>query len=67
MVYVAGFVGLIGGFFLGLLVLSFLLRNVSQEDLLNDPYIKWKYGILNWIIAGIGSYSTVLMYQKYFG
>ena len=66
MVYVAGTIGLIAGFMLGLMVLSFLLRDVSKEDLLNDPYIKWKYGMLNWGIAILCSYGAVLMYQRYF-
>ncbi len=67
MVYVAGILGFIGGFVLGLWLLYFLLRDVSKEDLMNDPYIKWKYGILNWIIAILGSYSAVFMYERIFG
>ncbi len=66
MVYIAGIIGFIGGFVAGQMLLMFLLRDVSKEDLLNDPYIKMKYGILNWIIAIMGSYSTVFMYQRYF-
>ncbi len=67
MIYVAGVLGFLGGFALGLMLLYFLLRNVSKEDMLNDPYIKWKYGILNWIIAILGSYSAVSMYERIFG
>lgn len=66
MVYVAGVVGFIGGFMCGLMLLYFLLRNVRQESLMNDPYIKWKYGILNWGIAILGAYAAVSMYEKYF-
>ena len=66
MVYVAGVIGFIGGFIAGQMLLLFLLRDVSKEDLLNDPYIKVKYGIMNWIIAILGCYSTILMYQRYF-
>ena len=66
MVYVAGVIGFIGGFVAGQMLLMFLLRNVSKEDLLNDPYIKVKYGLLNWIIAILGCYSTIWMYQRYF-
>lgn len=66
MIYVAGFFGFIGGFALGMLVLMFLLKNVSKEDLLNDPYIKWKYGVLNWVIAGLGTYSAINMYERFF-
>jgi ABC-type antimicrobial peptide transport system permease subunit len=66
MVYLVGVIGFIGGFVFGQMVLYFLLRNVSQEDLLNDPYIRWKYGLLNWIIAGLGVYSCISMYDRYF-
>ncbi|MBK9586261.1 MAG: hypothetical protein KA099_00700 [Alphaproteobacteria bacterium] len=66
MVIAAGIFGLIGGFFLGQMVLYFLLRNVPREKLLNDPTIKWKYGLLNWAIALFGSYSMVVTYQEYF-
>lgn len=67
MVYVAGIIGFIGGFVFGQMVLLFFLRGKTREELLNDPYIKWKYGLLNWIIAGLGAYSAVAMYQYYFG
>lgn len=66
MIYVAGVIGFIGGFALGIMLLSFMLRNVSQEDLLNDRYLRWKYGVLNWLIAVLGAYSGVHMYERYF-
>lgn len=66
MVYVVGVIGFIGGFVFGQMVLYFLLRHYSREDLLNDPYLKWTYGVLNWLIAGVGSYSFVFLYQQYF-
>ena len=66
MIYVAGVLGFIGGFAFGLMLLTFLLRNVSKEDLLNDPYIKWKYGLLTWAVAFLGAYAGVEMYKQYF-
>ncbi len=66
MVYVFGVLGFIGGFIAGQALLYFMLRNASQEDLLNDPYLKWKYGTLNWIAAIAGSYAFVFMYERYF-
>lgn len=66
MVYVLGVIGFISGFIAGQMLLLFLLRNVSKEDMLNDKYIKVKYGLLNWIIAILGSYSAVMMYERYF-
>lgn len=67
MVYFVGFIGFIGGFIAGQGILYFLLRNATQEDILNDPYIKWKYGLLNWAVALIGAYSAVDMYSRYYG
>lgn len=66
MIYVVGVIGFIGGFALGQMVLYFLLRHKTQDDLLNDPYLKWKYGTLNWIVAVAGAYGTVETYKLYF-
>lgn len=66
MVYVVGMFGLIGGFASGQLLLYFLLRHRSRDDLLHDKTLKWKYGILNWLIAMVGAYSFITMYQFYF-
>ncbi|HBR69528.1 MAG TPA: hypothetical protein DEA55_09160 [Rhodospirillaceae bacterium] len=66
MVYVMGVVGFIFGFIAGQMLLYFMLRHRSREDLLNDPSLKWKYGILNWLIAGLGASSFMSMYERYF-
>ncbi len=66
MVYVVGFVGLICGFIAGQMLLYFMLRHKSREELLNDPSLKWKYGILNWLIAVLGASSFMSMYERYF-
>lgn len=66
MVYVFGVVGFIVGLIAGQMLLFFLLRNATREDLLNDPYLKWKYGSLNWLIAILGSYAFVWIYERYF-
>ncbi|MCB1651534.1 MAG: hypothetical protein KDI46_05715 [Alphaproteobacteria bacterium] len=66
MVYVAGVFGFIGGFILGQMMLYFLLRHKSREELLNDRFLKWTYGLGNWVVAGFSSYGMVLMYQYYF-
>lgn len=67
MVYVVGFIGFIFGFILGQLVLLHLLRERSRRDLVMDKSLRWTYGILNWIIAGLSSYSFVFMYNQYYG
>ncbi len=66
MIYVVGIVGLVGGFIAGQMLLYFLLRHRSREDLLGDPSVKWTYGLLNWMIAALGAYAFVSMYQQYF-
>lgn len=67
MVYIIGVIGFIGGFAFGQMVLWFLLRHRPRADLLKDESLKWTYGILNWLIAGMGSYAFVFMYRAYFG
>ena len=66
MVYVVGFIGLIFGFGMGQALLFFLLRDVPKEDLLEDETIKYKYGLLNWIVAVFGAYLAVSIYNRYF-
>ena len=66
MIYIIGFIGFISGFVLGQMILLALLKDRSRQDLLNDRTIRWKYGILNWMIAGLGAYSFVVLYRLYF-
>jgi hypothetical protein len=67
MVYVIGVIGFIGGFLFGQMVLYFLLRHKSREDLLNDKHLKLKFGLLNWGMAILGCYCFIEMYRLYFG
>lgn len=66
MVYLAGIAGFIGGFVFGQMLLHFMLRHRTREELLKDPTLKI-YGLVNWIVAGVGAYSFVFMYKQYFG
>ena len=66
MIYIVGIVGFIGGFIFGQMVLYFLLRHKTNEELLNDKALKLKYGLVGWGCAGLGAYSFVEMYQVYF-
>lgn len=65
MVYLIGIIGLIAGFLAGLLLLNFFLRHKTKEELLNDEYLKWKYGIICWLVAAFGSYTAVRLYNEY--
>ncbi len=66
MVYVVGIIGFIGGFLAGQMLLYFMLRHKSREDLIRDKSLKWQYGILNWLVAILGCYSFIQMYELYF-
>lgn len=64
MVYVIGIFGFIAGFIGGLGIINYLLQDVPKEELVNDPAIKWKYGILCWAVAALGAYVSVSVYTK---
>lgn len=66
MVYIFGIAGLICGFLCGQMVLYFLLRHRTREELLKDKTLHLRYGLLNWLFAVAGAYSFVVMYNKYF-
>lgn len=65
MIYLAGLGGLIGGFMAGQLVLLFLLRHRSRRDLLEDRSLRWTYGLINWVIALMGLWVAVSLYERY--
>jgi len=66
MIYVIGIIGFIGGFIFGQMVLYFLLRHKTNEELLNDRMLKLKYGLIGWGCAVLGAYSFVQTYLYYF-
>jgi len=66
MIYVMGIIGFILGFVAGQMALHFMLRHKSREDLLNDSGLKYTYGLINWVFAGLGSYGMITLYQQYF-
>ena len=67
MVYIIGIIGFIGGFIVGQALLLYLLKDRPMEELVNNRLVKWTYGLLNWVVAGIGAYSFVFLYQQYWG
>ena len=69
MVYLVGIIGFVSGFLAGQLLLMYVLRNYSKEEILEmmkDPAAKMKYGIPNWLLAVLGAISFVMMYTYYF-
>lgn len=65
MIYVYGILGFVIGFAFGQMLLSFLLRGVSKEDMLNDKHIQLKYGLMNWGLAILSCYGAIELYQRY--
>lgn len=66
MVYLFGTLGFIAGFILGQMVLAYLLRGVSRDRLLEDKSLRWKYGLLNWVIAVGTAAAVVWLYDTLF-
>ena len=66
MIYVAGILGFVGGFALSQMILYFFLRNKTKEELLEDRYLKWKYGTLSWAITIFSTYTMIETYRLYF-
>lgn len=64
MIYFVGTVGFIGGFILGQMVLALLLRGKTREQLLTEKSLRWKYGLLNWLIALLTAASSVYLLQS---
>jgi hypothetical protein len=65
MVYVFGTIGFIGGFMAGQMLLYFMLRHKSREEITQDSSIKWTYGLLNWAVAILGAFACVEFYYEY--
>ena len=61
MIYFVGTVGFIGGFILGQMILAFLQRGKTREQLLSDKSLRWKYGLLNWLVALLTAASSVYL------
>lgn len=65
MVYIIGFLGFIAGFALGLLILNRLLRHRPASELMNNKSLQLRYGLFNWLIAGLCAYCAVWLYNLY--
>lgn len=66
MVYGIGILGFICGFIAGQLLLAFMLRHRTNRDLLSDKSLK-VYGLLNWVMAILGTLAFVTLYRQYYG
>jgi undecaprenyl pyrophosphate phosphatase UppP len=66
MVYLFAILGFIGGFVAGLIVINIFLQNISRNKLLTDKSLRWTYGLAVWVMAGIGVYTGLWVYARYF-
>lgn len=66
MVYAVGVLGFICGFLAGQMLLAFILRHRSNQELMSDASLKI-YGLLNWVVAGGGAFAFVMIYRQYYG
>ena len=66
MVYIVGIAGFIGGFFLGLFIANYLLKERSRRELLENDSLKWTYGVFVWIVAALSAYSAVITYGIFY-
>lgn len=66
MVYIAGIGGFVGGFVIGQMVLLVLMRKYTNDELKKDRALRI-YGVLNWLIAGLGATAMITLYNQYFG
>jgi hypothetical protein len=64
-VYVVGVIGFLGGFCAGQILLMFLLRHKTNEELKTDKSLKI-YGLINWIVAVLGMLAMLWLYKIYF-
>ncbi len=70
MIYVAGISGLLTGFFAGQMLLAWCCcATASKQDvleLMKDADARFKYGMLNWAVAGAFSLAFVEIYKRWF-
>ncbi len=66
MEWVAGIIGLVGGFVIAVNLLKSILADVSKEELLRNKSLHWKYGTLVWVFAIACSAASVYTYREFF-
>lgn len=65
MVYLYGILGFAAGFIGGLGILSFLLKSYSREQLVKSRHLRWTYGLAVWVLAGLGAWGGVMLYNRH--
>lgn len=64
MIYVCGIIGFVLGFSAGLFIINLFLRQYPTNELMRNKSLRWTYGLFCWILAGLGAWAGVFMYQS---
>lgn len=57
-------VGFIVGFLVGLCVNAYLLRYTPREVYLKDKNMRFRFGLLNWLIALVGALLAYAVFER---
>jgi hypothetical protein len=63
MIWLAGLLGFVCGFMLGLMLLNYLLKARPAKELLENKSLRRRYGLFAWLIAGFGACVAVRLYE----
>lgn len=64
--YLVAIIGFILGFLGGQSLLLRMLKDYSNKEILENPSLRWKFGTLNWILAFVGGYAALGIYNYFF-
>lgn len=65
MVYLYGILGFVCGFIGGLGMVSFLLKSYSRDELVKNRTLHWTYGLAVWVLAGLGAWGGIALYNRH--
>ena len=65
MIFIIGTVGFFAGFVLGIAVIAGFTQDYSNEDLIENKKLHWKYGVIVWFFAVVTSGSSVFLYKEF--
>lgn len=66
MIYAFGIGGFIIGFMVGMFVIGLFLQSYNPKELTRDKSLRWTYGLAVWVIAAMGAYLGVWLYNRSF-
>ena len=66
MMYLFGIGGFILGFAAGLVIINIFVRHISTRQLTQDKSLHRTYGLAVWLMAGLGAWAGVWLYERSF-